>query len=81
MTLFGFFLSVFVISFSCFFERRSRFIYLFAWGELEGTRMGSVRGIVLLVFTFAIFIGGIMTILRGVFKMRELLVRRKKGKM
>jgi len=43
--------------------------------------MGSVRGIVLLVFTFAIFIGGIMTILRGVFKMRELLVRRKKGKM
>lgn len=44
----------------------------------EGTRVGSFMGIVLLICTAAIFVGGIMTILRGLFRMRELLAQRKK---
>jgi hypothetical protein len=42
--------------------------------------MGPFWGIVLLIFTFAIFIGGIMTILRGALKMHELLAQKRKEK-
>ena len=40
--------------------------------------MGSFMGVVLLICTVAIFVGGIMTILRGLFRMRELLAKRRK---